>query len=100
MYQHDGSYGVNIRVVYFDKGTGSWKLNYDSTSGIKTAYTLTKANSGQWKEKIVTLTDAYFGNRGINSSDIMLVNTDSENDIFHLIEVTRTEGYRKGYYGF
>jgi hypothetical protein len=55
----------------------------------KTAYSVTKTNTGLWQEKIVTLDDAYFGNRGARGADMMLVNTDAEDDIFHIIELTR-----------
>ena len=37
----------------------------------------------------VTLNDAYFGNSCPRGADLMLVNTDTEDDIFHMIELTR-----------
>jgi hypothetical protein len=79
---------VQIRLVYYDNGTGTFALNYDATGNAnKQAYEVTKTNSGTWKEKIITVSDAHFDNRGPRDSDISLVNTDSEDDIFHMVEV-------------
>jgi len=81
---------INVRVVYFDQGTGTWQLQYDAVGDAqKTAFTVTKADSGQWKEKIVRLTDAWLGNRCPNKTDFVLASADDEDDIFHMIEVTR-----------
>jgi hypothetical protein len=95
-----GRYDVKVRVVYFDKGEGSWALKYHATGNAeKTAYTLTKTNSGQWKEKIVSISDGQFSNGGPRSADLMLVNTDSEDDIFHMVEIIREQGDRRGCWG-
>jgi hypothetical protein len=97
----NGQYSVKVKVVYFDQGTGSWELKYDAQSNAqKSALKITKTNTGTWKTATVTLTDAYFFNRCPNGTDLMLVNSDSEDDIFHLVEVTRTTGDRKGYWGY
>jgi hypothetical protein len=87
-----GKEDITIRVVYFDKGTGAWALNYDATSKAdKQAYTVTNGNTSTWKEKTITVTDANFNNLGPKNSDISLVNTDSADEIFHMVEVTFTE---------
>lgn len=89
----NGAYPVTLRVIYYDSGTGKWALKYDAVGNSrKTAYTVTKTNSGTWKEKSVTLNDAYFGNRCPNSSDLMLASVDNNDDIFHLIEIARDTG--------
>ncbi|MBN1674929.1 MAG: beta-galactosidase [Kiritimatiellae bacterium] len=81
---------VRVRVVYFDKGTGSWALKYDGVDDpAKTACTVTKRDTGRWKEITVTLSDGHFGRRCPNGTDLMLVNTDAEDDIFHIVELTR-----------
>ena len=86
----NGAYPVTVRVVYYNNGTGQWALKYDAVGNSqKTAYTVTKSNSGTWKEKSVTLNDAYFGNRCPNNSDLMLTSVDNNDDIFHMIELTR-----------
>lgn len=87
-----GNENVDIRVVYFDKGTGTWSLNYDAVGNPdKVAYQLTKTNTNAWKEKTITVTDANFNNKGPRASDISLVNTDGNDDIFHMVEVIFTE---------
>jgi hypothetical protein len=97
----NAGYPVTFRVVYLDQGTGSFALKYDAVNDPeKTAFTVTKTNSGQWKEKTVTVSDGYLFNRiSVPSSvatgataDLMLVNTDAEDDTFHMIEVTRDFG--------
>jgi hypothetical protein len=96
----DGAYPVKIRVVYLDKGTGSWALKYDAVGNPqKVAYTVTKGNTGVWKEKTVVIDDGYFGHRCPHDTDIVLANTDSEDDAFHMVEVTREQGNRQGYWG-
>jgi hypothetical protein len=85
-----GAYPVTVRVVYYDQGSGTWALQYDAVGNPrKTAYVVTKTGSGKWKERTVTLRDAYFGNRGAHGADLTLVNMDAEDDIFHMIEVTK-----------
>jgi hypothetical protein len=95
-----GAYPVEVRVVYFDEGRGSWALKYDAVSNPqKTALEVRKTGSGKWKEVSVALSDANFGNRCPNGTDLMLVNLDQENDTFHMVEVTRKTGDRKGFWG-
>lgn len=96
----NGAYPISIRVVYLDQGTGTWALRYDAIDDAqKTAFTVTKTNSGRWKEQTITLSDGYFGNRAPNSSDLVLDSVDSEDDTFHMIELTRATGYRIGVWG-
>jgi hypothetical protein len=84
---------INVRVVYFDQGTGKWQLKYDAVDDAqKTAFTVTKTDSGEWREKTVTLKDAYLGNRCPNKTDLMLVSADGKDDIFHMIEAVRVSG--------
>lgn len=86
----NGSYPVMIEITYLDKGTGSFQIYYDAQGGSNTSsITVTCKNSGQWKKASVTLSDAYFGNRGKNGSDFYIKNTGSENVIFSIAELTR-----------
>ena len=92
----NGEYPVEIRVVYFDRGSGKWALKYDAVGDPqKTAYVLEKANSGQWKEKAITIEDGHFGHRCPNATDLMLANTDDEDDLFHMIELVRQTPLRR-----
>jgi hypothetical protein len=85
-----GAYPVTVRVVYYDRGRGQWALRHDALDNPeRTACVVTKTDSGTWQEKVVTLTDANFGNRCPRRADLVLVNADAEDDIFHLVEVTR-----------
>jgi hypothetical protein len=65
---------VSIDVDYYDLGTGSITLQYDSTAGgaYKTAGSVTLGNKDTWKQATFTLTDAYFGNRQNNGADFRL----------------------------
>ena len=81
---------IKVRVVYFDRGTGQWRLKYDAVGNAqKTACTVTKTDTGLWKETKVVIEDAYLGNRCPNNTDFMLVSVDAEDDIFHMLEVKR-----------
>lgn len=81
---------ITLRVVYYDKGEGSWALKYHASGDKeKTAFTLKKTNTGKWKHKIVNIPDGMFSNGCENNADLMLVNTDNEDDIFHMLEINK-----------
>ncbi|NDV60998.1 hypothetical protein G0Q06_00890 [Puniceicoccales bacterium CK1056] len=85
-----GAYPIKVRIVYYDKGHGQWALNYDATDNSdKRAATITNTDSREWKEIVLLLKDAQFGNRGPNGADLSLINTDDEDDIFHIVEIGR-----------
>jgi len=85
-----GAYPVQVRVVYFDAGRGSWALKYDARGDReKTALAVQNQDTGRWKQASVTLSDAFFGNRGPRAADLVLVNTSKQNTLFHMIEVSR-----------
>jgi hypothetical protein len=97
---HNGRYPVEVRVVYFDEGKGRWALQYDAMSNPqKTAVEVTKKGTNRWQEVRVTIADGAFNNRGPQRSDLRLVNLDAEDDTFHLVEITRATGDRKGHWG-
>ena len=82
---------VKVKVVYYDEFAGStWQLRYDNGTGsLATAATETCVGDGRWKTKTVTLTNAVFAGSGPQGADLALVNTDSLDDKFHLVEVQR-----------
>ena len=80
---------VRLSVDYLDRGTGQFRMRYQAVGSIKTAFTVTKTNSNTWKTASVTVTDWAFGNSGPNGADLILVNVDSDDDIFHKLEVTK-----------
>jgi len=82
---------MTVMVVWYDGTAGStWKLDYDAGKGeMKTGLTVTGKGDKQWHHETVTLKDAVFRYGGVKGSDLALVNTDSMDDIFSLIEVHR-----------
>ena len=82
---------VTMTVIYYDKNPGStWELKYDAGAGnFKTAYSVTCTGSKTWKTRAVVVNDAVMMHHGPNGSDFALVNTDSLDDIFHLIEIEK-----------
>ena len=81
---------VRISVDYLDRGTGQFSLRYDASSNsAKTAFTVTKSGSNSWRTRSVVVSDWAFSNRGPDGADLMLVNTDTEDDIFHGVEVRK-----------
>jgi hypothetical protein len=87
----NGAYPVTVKVVYYDQGSGTWELRYDSTTGDKRAVLVTKTNTNTWKESVSTLSDAYFGNRCAHATDFYLNNTDTDDDVFSFIEVLKPD---------
>jgi|Deesub1362A_J573_1020465.scaffolds.fasta_scaffold04181_2 hypothetical protein len=82
-----------IRVVYLDRGIGSWQLRYDGPAGPQTvALTMQKTDTGLWKEVLVPVEDALFANRGPGGTDLALHSMGDDDDIFHMVEVQRPQG--------
>ncbi|MCX7014354.1 MAG: beta-galactosidase [Candidatus Sumerlaeota bacterium] len=84
---------VDVRVVYFDAGKGRWALQYAAAGGsMKKAIEVEKTGTDQWKEINVPIAGASFEGKGPKGCDLLLQNTDDEDDIFHMVEVRRTRG--------
>ncbi|WP_326950654.1 glycoside hydrolase family 3 C-terminal domain-containing protein [Amycolatopsis sp. NBC_01307] len=72
-----GSYQATAYVSYFDRGTGSWNIQYDSGADVpNNAYresaAVTGEDTGTWRTAVVPLPDAAFANRENNHSDLRL----------------------------
>ena len=81
---------ITLKLIYLDQGSGNFSVRYDASDDPdKTAINITKTNSGRWVEKSITIADAAFANKGPRNSDFSLVNEDDEEDVFHLIEITK-----------
>lgn len=80
---------VELRVVYLDRGNGSWRLAYHAAGGMKTAATIANQNTGEWRERTFAVADGAFANGGPRQSDLVLAHVEGEDTIFHLIEVFR-----------
>ena len=86
----EGKHPITVKIIYLDKGTGKFSFRYDaSTNRDKTAVVVTKTNTGRWLSKTITIADGEFANKGPRNSDFSLVNEDNEDDVFHLIEITK-----------
>ena len=65
---------VSIDVDYYDLGTGTITLQYDSVDGgaYKTAGSVTLGNKDTWKQATFYIDDAFFGNRQNNGADFRI----------------------------
>jgi len=91
---------VRLSVDYLDRGTGQFAIRYDAVgNNQKTALTVTKTGSNTWKTASAIVTDWAFRNQGPNGSDLILVNLDSDDDIFHKLEVTKLANVQIGTVG-
>jgi len=90
----NGRYPVTIEITYLDNGSGSWQLYYDAKNGTdKPSIEVTCGSTNKWKKAIVTLSDAYFNNRGQNGSDLSIRSTSNKNVIFSVIELSRPTNF-------
>lgn len=84
-----GNTAVNVKIIYYDT-PGSWELQYDAAdNAAKTAMSVTNTNTETWKSDSILIEDGNFNNRCPRSCDLMLVNTGGEDNIFHMIEITK-----------
>ena len=87
----DSKANITLKIIYLDKGTGKFSVRYDSlTDHDKIAASITKTNSGRWVSKSIAITDGAFTNKGPRNSDFSLVNEDNEDDVFHMIEIMKS----------
>lgn len=74
---------LTFTVTYFNRGTGQWSLQADTGSGIANVSTVTNTNTNQWKQLVVTVSDA------VIASEFKLHYISGRNTIFTLIEVKK-----------
>ncbi|HRI19428.1 MAG TPA: T9SS type A sorting domain-containing protein, partial [Panacibacter sp.] len=87
----DGKYAITIEITYLDDTDASWQLFYDSkTITDKPSILVTGTKTNKWKKASVTLTDAYFGNRGLSASDFSIRSSNNKKAIFSVVELSRT----------
>jgi hypothetical protein len=92
-----GSYVAQVSVQYYDQGSNTFALQYDSTDcsapvsgAYKQAGTVTETSTGTWKTATLILPDAYFGNRENNSADFRLAMGSAATDQLTVHQVTVT----------
>jgi hypothetical protein len=94
---YNGPGQVTVHVTYLDQGSDSWRLTYDSTTGEKTAGTVTKTNTNTWKKQSFVLSDARFRNGygpgGVGEApDLKIDCMNNGDEYIHLIEVVKSGG--------
>lgn len=90
----NAAYPVVIDITYLDNGKGTFTLYYDSkTDSNKQSNAVTLVNSGTWKKFSVTINDAYFGNRGFNSSDFYIKASTQQTVVISLVELSRPDPF-------
>jgi hypothetical protein len=70
-----GDYQATAYVTYFDHGTGSWNIQYDSAvpnAAYQNSPRITDTNTDMWKTAVIPLPDAAFSNRENGGSDLRL----------------------------
>jgi hypothetical protein len=67
-----GPHDVEVLVQYLDNGA-RWHLDYDSTSGVRSAPVVGGTTSGEWKTVTVRLPDAAFSGRLAGGADLRVI---------------------------
>lgn len=83
---------ATFTVGYFDIGPDAWSLRYQSTGGEKTAGTVTKQGTQQYREVTFTVRDARFANGLRGGADFYLDSLGDGDEWLHLVEVARVAG--------
>jgi hypothetical protein len=91
----NGQYSITLEITYLDKGTGGWRLYYDAKTGSDKASTsVSCTNTNKWKKMTITLSNAYFGNKGPKGSDFSIRSTSNTQDvIFSVVELSRPSNF-------
>ncbi len=80
---------VRVRIIYLDKGKGTWSLNYNDQNRKKEAIRVTCNDTGKWIEKNITIEHALFSSGLEKGSDLTLRYLGGDDTVFHLIELER-----------
>lgn len=80
---------VKISVTYFDKGNGSWSMNYYNGKSETKKYEVKCANTNRWITKTVLINDFYSNKKMGNNTDLTLKYLSGDNTLFSVIEIIR-----------
>jgi hypothetical protein len=77
---YDGAFTATFTITYYDTGTNTWNLQYDSANpnggpvqgAYTTGLTVTNQNTDTWKTVTATVNDARFAERENNASDFRI----------------------------
>ncbi|TZF86480.1 hypothetical protein FW774_05410 (plasmid) [Pedobacter sp. BS3] len=86
---NSAAHKIKFTVAYFDKGNGSWSLNYATAKGKTEKYKITCKNSGRWVVKDIVLDDAVTSKKLEHGTDFSLKYLSGDDTIFSLVELTR-----------
>ncbi len=75
---------VDLRVTYLDKGLGQFRLAY----GLGLSTVVTKTNSGNWQDAVVSVPGVAFAGGLLGGSDITLQALGTESTTFHMVKLT------------
>lgn len=91
-YIYEGTNTATVRVTYYDVGTDTWELQYDSagTDAYKSAGIVRKTNTGRWLTYEFVLTDARFGNRQAGGADFRISCRNDGDEYIHFVQVIRS----------
>ena len=83
---------LKFTIIWLDKISGStWAFKYRNSTGLQTI-SFKGVGTNQWKTENFTISDGIFNQGGEKGSDFMLVNTDTNDDIFNSIEMNIFDG--------
>src|SRR3954447_4376007 len=78
---------ATVRIIYLDKGNGSWSLSYYDGKNKKEACQVKCENTERWITKTIDLPDAYFTQKLEHNCDLAIKYLSGDNTIFNSIEV-------------
>ncbi|MDO8588391.1 MAG: PKD domain-containing protein [Armatimonadota bacterium] len=85
-----GNPDLYISIDYYDTGSGTLELTYDAADlAYKSAGAVALTGSGDWKQYVWHVTDAYFGNRQSGGSDFSILGP--AGSVFYLDRVRVSE---------
>jgi hypothetical protein len=82
---------IVIRVSYFDKGSGKFRLMFSNRAGELQTYSFQKGNTQLWKEVMAAVSSYEFANSLEKNADVLLDNDGDDDDVFHMVEIIRSE---------
>ncbi len=85
--QPQANLSYKIVLIYLDKGTDKFSIEYpDVSSNVKKNQT-TKINTNKWIRKEIVINDAYFNDQLSGNTDIRIYNENDGDEIVHLLQV-------------
>ena len=81
--------GPKVRIVYMNKGKGTWSLEYHDGKIHKSALSIQCADTGRWMDVNVAVPGDCFDGRLPGGADLALKHVAGDDVIFHMVEVMR-----------